>query len=120
VSILNDIETALTPLSVASYIGYAPTGAALPYVVIRPLDIGTDTELALNGDAIDWNLQSSVYCCGASVEASFNLALAVIGTLQGARAGGTTLAASMGYNGAEVEGHYESQVTAQLNQGGIS
>lgn len=117
-SILNDIDTLIT--QVPSYIGYAPTGAVLPYVVIRPLDVGRDTDLALDGSTVGWNVQSSVYACAASVEASFNLALAVIGTLQGARVRGTTLSASMGYNGAEVEGHYESQVTAQLAQGGIS
>ena len=117
-SILNDIDT-LTEGITSSHVGYSPTGAALPYVVIRPLDMGLDIELNLDGSAVAWNTQASVYCCAASVEASFNLALAVIGTLQGARVQGTTLAASMGYNGAEVEGHYESQVTVQLAQGGI-
>ena len=101
------------------YIGYAPSGAQLPYLVMRPLIIDTVTDLALMGAAIDWDSQFSVYCCAASVEASFNLALAVIGTTQGARVQGTTLSASMGYNGAEVEGHYESQVTVQLNQGAL-
>ena len=116
-SIFTEITDLVT--MVPSHEGYPPTGAKLPYVVSRPLLVD-DVELALNGDALGWDFQFSLYCCGASVEASFNLALAVIGTLQGARVGGTTLAASMGYNGAEVEGHYESQVTVQLNQGGIS
>jgi hypothetical protein len=118
VSILNDIDGLIT--AVPAYIGYAPTGAQLPYAVIRPLDVGTDTDLNLDGSVVDWNMQASVYCCGASVEASFNIALSVIGTLQGARAGGTTLSASMGYNGAPVEGHYESQVTVQRFQGGLA
>ena len=30
------------------------------------------------------------------------------------------LAASIGYVGAQVEGHYESQVTAQINQGALT
>lgn len=114
-SILNDID-ALIPGN--SHIGYAPTGAKLPYTVLRPL-IVEDPEVALAGNAINWGVQFSIYCCGASVEASFNLAVSVIGTLQGQRVGSTTLSTSMGYNGAPVEGHYESQVTVQLNQGAI-
>lgn len=114
-SILNDIDD-LIPGN--SHIGYAPTGAKTPYSVLRPL-IVEDPEVALAGNAINWGFQFSIYCCGASVEASFNLAVSVIGTLQGQRVGGTTLSASMGYNGAPVEGHYESQVTVQLNQGAI-
>ena len=118
-SFLNDITAQLATIGVQNFDGYAATGAALPYTVTRPLDVGTDNDLALNGDVVGWNFQFSVYACGASVEASFNLALAVIKALQGAWVRGTTLSASMGYNGAEVEGHYESQVTVQLNQGGI-
>lgn len=116
-SILNDITDLVTVAP--SHTGYAPTGAALPYVVSRPLIID-DAELAINGDALDWDFQFSLYCCGASVEACFNLAVMVMGELQGKRVGGTTLSTSMGYVGALVEGHYESQVTVQLNQGGIS
>ena len=115
-SILTDIGALVTQAPL--HTGEAPTGAVLPYVVHRPLLVG-DLEVALSGDAMDWDYQTSLYCCGASVEASFNLALAVVGTLQGKRVGGTTLSASTGYIGAQVEGHYESQVTVQLNQGGI-
>lgn len=115
-SIFNDISGLIT--QVPSHTGEAPTNAELPYVVGRPL-IVDDLAVAMAGNAIDWDFQFSLYCCAASVEASFNLALSVIGTLQGQRVGGTTLSASMGYVGARVEGHYESQVTVQLNQGGI-
>lgn len=115
-SIYNDIMALVT--AVPSYSGYAPTGAKLPYVVTRPLT-ADDVELAINGSGIDWDMQYSVYCCGGSVEASYNLAIAVMGELQGQRVGGTTLSTSMGYVGAQVEGHYETQVTVQLNQGGI-
>jgi len=118
-SFLGDVNAIVAQVGVAVYPGYAPSGAALPYVVTRPLDIDTVTELAINGDAVDWDVQIAAYCVAAGVEASFNLALAVIGTLQGARMRGTTLSASMGYNGAEVEGNYESQITVQLNQGGF-
>lgn len=98
--------------------GYAPTGAHVPYNVVRPLVINPES-LALDGSAIDWDFQYSVYCCGASVEASFNLARLVIMATHGKPLAGTTLSASMGYVGAQVEGHYESQVTIQLNQGSI-
>lgn len=116
-STLNAIDALLT--QVPSYVGEAATGAKAPYVVTRPLFVDNDS-LAISGDALGWGTQYSVYCRGASVEASYNLALSVIGTLQGKRVGGSTLSASLGYNGAPVEGQFESQVTVQLNQGGLS
>jgi hypothetical protein len=115
-SILTDITDLVT--IAPAYTGYAPTDAVLPYVAHRPLLVDS-LETAINGDALDWDYQTTLYCCGGSVEASFNLALSVAGTLQGARIGNTTLSTSIGYVGAPVEGHYESQVTVQLNQGGI-
>lgn len=116
-STLSEVDALVT--AAPSYIGYAATGAQLPYVVTRPLlmDDGFDLERALDGSAIGWDTQISLYCCGASVEASYNLALMVMGDLDGKRVAGTTLATSMGYVGAPVEGHYETQVTAQLIQG---
>lgn len=115
-SIYNDITDLVT--AAPSHEGYPPTGAKVPYVVSRPL-ILDDLDIALNGDAIDWDAQFTLYCCAASVEASFNLAVLVMNELQGARVGGTTLSTSMGYSGAQVEGHYESAVVVQLNQGVI-
>jgi hypothetical protein len=115
-SIFNDIDALIT--SVPSHIGYAPTGALPPYAVSRPLLID-DLEVALAGNALDWDFQFSIYCVGASVEASYNIALDVMRDLNTKRVGGTTLTTSMGYAGAQVEGLYESQVTVQLNQGGI-
>lgn len=115
-SIFNDITELITVAP--SHVGYAPTKAQLPYCVTRPLYIDPDS-VAINGDALAWGSQFSVYCCGAGVEASYNLAVDVMQELQGASVGGTTLSTSMGYSGAQVEGHYESQVTVQLNQGGI-
>ena len=115
-SIISQIN-ALLPM-VPVHTGYPPTGAKLPYIVHRPL-IVEGMEAAISGDATGWDFQTTLYCCAASVEASFNLALAVSGTLQGARVGGTALSASIGYVGAQLEGHYESQVTAQLNQGSV-
>jgi hypothetical protein len=115
-SIFNDITNLVTAAPATE--GYPITGQALPYVVSRPLAAST-LEEAICGDAIDWDFQFTLYCAAASVEASFNLAVLVMAELQGARVGGTTLSTSMGYSGAQVEGHYESQVTVQLNQGGI-
>jgi len=98
--------------------GYPSTGAKVPYVVHRPLYIDVDANSA-SGEVIDWNYQTTLYACGGSVNASFNLALMLMSALQGAPVSGTTLSTSMGYAGAPVEGHYESQVTVQLNLGGI-
>ena len=99
--------------------GYAPTGARVPYVVSRPLLIDDALDRALSGDPIALDTQFSLYCCGASVAASYNLAVAVMKELDARPLAGTTLKTSMGYIGVQVEGHYESQVTVQLNQGGI-
>ena len=115
-SIYTDITDLVTQAD--TYEGYPATGAQLPYVVSRPL-LADTLEQAINGTAMDWDVQFSLYCCGASVAASYNLAVSVMMTLQGARVGGTTLSVSMGYSGAQVEGHYETQVTVQLNQGGL-
>jgi hypothetical protein len=117
-STLSDINTLVEAAGLTIHTGYAPTGAIPPYSVHRPLFVGGDV-IALTGEVIDWDHQTTIYCCAASVEASYNLALAVMRALQGARVSGTTLSTSMGYSGAQVEGHYESQVTVQLNQGGI-
>lgn len=114
-STLNDIDALVT--AAPSHIGYAPSGARPPFVVSRPLLVD-DVSVALAGNVIAWEDQFSLYCAGASVEASYNLALLVMGQLQGKPVSGTTLTTSMGYIGAQVEGHYESQVTVQLNRGG--
>ena len=116
-STLNDITELITGVSTS--IGYPATGQTLPYVVTRGLFIG-DEGVALDGSAVAWDNQFSVYCAAASAEASYNLGLMVMQQLQGKRVGGSTLSTSMGYIGAQVEGHYESQVTVQLNSGGIS
>lgn len=115
-SIYNDITDLITVAP--AHEGYPPTGAKVPYVVTRPL-ILDDLAVSVAGEAIDWDAQFTLYCCAASVEACYNLAVLVMGELQGARVGGTTLSTSMGYSGAQVEGHYESAVVVQLNQGVI-
>lgn len=117
-SIMDEIKTLVLAEGITFHTGYAPTGARPPYAVHRPLFLD-DITIALSGDAVDWDYQTSIYACGASVEASFNLAVSIMRALQGARVSDTTLSTSMGYTGAQVEGHYESQVTVQLNQGGI-
>lgn len=115
-SIFNDVIALVT--SAPAFVGNAPTDQKMPYVASSLLLLD-DLELAINGEAIDWDFQFSLYCAAASVEAAFNLAVMVCNDLQGKRVGGTTLSTSVGYNGAQVEGHYESQVTVQLNQGSI-
>jgi hypothetical protein len=118
VSAYSEITDLLNNSGVTTYPGYAPTGATLPYVVHRPINFEPD-DVAIAGPALGWDLQTGLYCAAGSVEASFNLALAVMMALQGVYVAGSTIITSMGYSGAQVEGHYTSQVTAQLNQGGI-
>ncbi|AVJ49760.1 tail terminator [Microbacterium phage Lucky3] len=117
---MSDITALLDELGAPAVTGYAATKAALPYVVARPMIVTYEGDLAVSGDALGWDNQFGLYCAAASVEASFNLAKAVMEALHGQRVGDSTLAASMGYTGAQVEGHYESQVTIQTHQGGIS
>lgn len=101
-----------------SYIGYAATNAQLPYAVIRPL--ATDpADVAVAGTVYAWDNDLSLYCCGGSVEASYNLSKDAVRKLAGQRYGGSTLVARIGYVGAAVEGHYESQVTIETTQGVI-
>jgi hypothetical protein len=118
VSAFSDIQAIVEQGNFTVYSGYAPTGAKLPYTVHRPLVLNEEAS-SVAGVVIDWDYQSTLYACAESVEASWNLAVALMQALSGKPAGGTTLSTSMGYSGAPVEGHYESQVTVQLNQGGI-
>lgn len=115
---MDQVSALVEAAGVSCYNGYAPSNAKVPYVVNRPLIVDHEN-VALNGAALDWDNQFSLFAAGGSVEASYNLALDVISALQGKRVGGSTLDTSMGYVGAQVEGHYESQVTAQVNTGGI-
>ena len=101
------------------FVGYPPSNAKVPYVVIRPLVTNYEGDLSIGGCAVGWDHQITLYCAAASVEASDNLSKMVMSALVGKRVGDSTLAVSMGYSGAPVEGHYESQVTAQSHQGGI-
>lgn len=117
-SIYTDINQMIQDNGLTIYPGYPATGASLPYTVARPLIVTPDSE-AIAGNATVWDTQYSLYACSGSVEASLNLAVVLMTLLQGARIGGTTLSTSMGYAGAQVEGHYESQVTVQLNQGAL-
>ncbi|AUX82599.1 tail terminator [Microbacterium phage Pocket] len=116
---MSDISNVVRAAGITVYDGYAPTNAKVPYVVNRPLIIDHEN-VALNGAALDWDNQFALYAAGGSVEASFNLAKDVIIAAQGKRVAGSTLDTSMGYVGAAVEGHYESQITIQLGTGGIS
>ena len=118
-STFNDITALARAADLVVHEGYAPTGAMLPYTVHRPLYMDVDAN-SVTGEVIDWDVRFTMYACAESVEASFNLALLLMQALTGARVAGTTLATSMGYSGAVVEGHYESQVTIQLNQGELA
>lgn len=116
-STFNDITAIVgADAELAVHEGYAPTGARVPYTVHRPLYIDVDAD-SVTGEVIDWDYQTTMYACAGSVEASLNLAIRLMSLLSGARVAGTTLKTSMGYSGAPVEGHYETQVTIQLNQG---
>ena len=99
--------------------GQPATGATLPYVVLRPLWFGHTGSLAIAGTDVVWDTQFSLYACASSVEASYNLGLAIIRSLQGKYVAGSTIEASMGYSGAPIEGRFETQVTIQQNSGGI-
>lgn len=112
------LSSLLSGIGVPVYSGYPDSRAMLPYIVHRPLLMDVP-DTAICGNAISWDSQQAVYCCGESVDATNNLSLLVIGALQGRRSGGSTLATSMGYSGAIVDGHYESQVTVQSYQGGL-
>ena len=116
---ISDISDLVSGAGLSSFVGYAATGAQPPYVVTRPM-ITEPEQVALCGDALDWDFSFTLYCVGASVEASYNLAIKLMQALQGQRVGDSTLSCSMGYSGAQVESRYETQVTVQINQGALS
>lgn len=112
------IAQALQPLGVPCYTGYAATGATLPYVVVRP--ITTDpNDRTLCGSATSWTDRLGVYCCGASVAASSNLARDVAGELATQFAGKADLSAAVAYYGNALEGQYESLVTVTTTEGAL-
>lgn len=116
---MSALTTKIQALGMTAYAGYPATGAQLPYVVHRPSLALPDNE-ALAGNAIDWDNQHYIYCAAASVEACYNMAIDLTNALQGSRLGDDMLSASIGYIGAPVEGHYETQITLQTYQGVLS
>lgn len=115
---MSDIISAIEASGITVYDGEAATGARLPYIVVRPLNLGAE-DLALSGGSMAWNNEFTAYCCGAGHTASFNVAKLLIQAVQGMHVGDSTLSTTLGYVGARVEGNYETQVTIQVHQGGI-
>lgn len=113
-----EIITALRSSGLTVFDGYPETRSRPPYVVVRPL-ITEPGDLVLCGQASSWDARDTLYCVGASVSASSNLATKVMRILQGLRAGGSTLSCSLGYVGSRVESNYETQVTTQVDQGAL-
>lgn len=99
------------------YSGYPATSALPPYVTLKPLTM-TPTDIAICGDATAWDSQFTASCTARSAEAADNLARDLAQSLQGRPLAGCTLACSVAYSGALVEGLYESLVTIQINEGG--
>jgi len=102
-------------LQFPAYIGYAHNNARLPYGVVRPVALVPD-QVPLSGASWSRSVTIGVYCRAGSVEASFNMALSAIASLDGLAIAGTEATASMGYSGAVVEGAYESMVTVSFGK----
>lgn len=116
---LHSISEVVRTVDVDVFSGYPATGARLPHVVVRPMILDPEA-ITLDGMATVWDFQYTAYAVAGSVDASFKLAQDVIQAVQGKGVGDSTLSASMGYVGAAVEGRYESQITIQTHQGGLS
>lgn len=107
---------ALPALSgVPVYVGYPPTGAVLPYICIRPLDMGPTNAIA--GCALFWDTHFSVYACTNSVNSCYSLSTDLLSLYHGAIVDGVAISASFSYMGAEIEGHYETLITLQFDKG---
>ena len=115
--LLIDVVTILQSANVTVYSGYAFTEATAPYIVVRPLAFIPDT-LTLSGTPFASAESFSVYCCGASVEASFNLALSVMSVIADQRIGGYVPVMRINYTGAEVQGLYETNLEITMETGG--
>lgn len=116
---LQDLVVPLASLGCPVFIGYPTTGAPAPYATLRPALV-QPSAVAIGGRAIGWVCDYVLYCTGASVEASYNLAVLAMGLLQGARVGDSTLSVSLGYSGNLVEGAYDSAVTIDVMQGALT
>jgi len=112
------VISALEPLGVPCYDGYAATGAKLPYLVVRPMTTDPD-DFTVCGGATTWTDRVGVYCCAASVAASANLARDVAGELVGKNLGSGVAHTSVAYYGNELEGQYESLVTVTTTEGAL-
>lgn len=115
----SEIVTLVRNAGLTVFSGYAKTGSLPPYAVVRPMTSDHD-DLTLAGSVMVHDTRFSLYCVGASVDASYNLSLMAIGAIQGKRVAGDVASCSLGYVGALVESRYETQVTIQIDQGELS
>lgn len=102
-------EKALSVLGVPVYMGYAPTHAEPPYVVYRIMTQADGEHVSVCGGPYLQDVAIGVYCCAASYEASVRLGLDASAALRSGMGHPITL--STGYNGAQVGGLYETQIT---------
>lgn len=91
-----------------AYVGYAPDKAHPPYVVVRPITRLTDG-VSVAGKALAYTSAIGAYCVADSVEASYNLAVLVMGALSGE--------VDMNYTGEQVAHRYESLVQVTSLEG---
>lgn len=115
---IDEIVSKVKEKGVPVYVGYADSKTKAPYVVVRPITDAQDVT-SVGGCAVTWAKHVGLYCVGASVAASYNLAAALADHLSGFYIHGSTLRTEVGYVGNRVEGYYESQVTAHINKGGL-
>lgn len=116
---LQEIVALVGTASAPAYAGLAVTSARAPYSVVRPVYLTGDT-YPLNGPAITYDNTIGVYCVGASVEASDNLAKQVCQKLDGATLQGAQAKATISYTGALTNGLYESMISVTFLTGAIA
>jgi len=103
------------------YSGYAPTNAVPPYGVLRPISYSsTDIGRPVSGRQWTMDVSIGLYCVAGSAAASLNMALDALTVLDGHNFAGTQLLCQLMYNGAFIDGRYETLVTINYTEGVIA
>lgn len=95
-------------------IGYPNTDLKPPYAVVRPLLIRPD-HVSIDGSALAWEDQYTIYCVGTSVKTSNQLSRDVVSLFQGNQEDLFLFQAESTLGTNLVESLYETPVLIQLN-----
>lgn len=106
------VEPALNQLGVRMYSGFANSQSVPPYVVLRPLNVGSFTS-SIN-TVTSWQSTFNLYCVAGNVADSYKLAVLVLKTINEYSSPTFLVSTSISYSGLQVEKQYETLVTVDV------